>query len=105
MRVKKISAVSTIHANQIVAGVAGQRIFVYAYHLSFSGTVNAKWQDGSTDLTGLDYGVAGVISDSPTTKGQMGSAPLFSCAAGDDLNLNLSVGSVPVSGYVVYDQR
>jgi hypothetical protein len=101
-------AVSASGINQIVAGAAGFRYRVIAWVLSFSGSVNAKWQTGSsspTDLTGLFYGAAGVIATSPTVpvpKHMATPTPQFETNAGDDLTLNLS-GSVAVGGYVVYE--
>jgi hypothetical protein len=88
----------------IVAAVAGQRITVWSYHLSFAGSVNVKWQDGaSTDLTGLDYGAANIISNSPPVTDQQGKSFLFRTSLGNALYLNLS-GAVAVGGYVIYEQ-
>lgn len=84
--------------NTIVAAVTSKKIRVLAAKLSFSGTVNAKWQSGAggTDLTGLTYGVANVVDSYAFN-------PLghFETASGVLLNLNLS-GAVAVGGYVVY---
>jgi hypothetical protein len=97
-------AASNIGTNKIVAGVAGKRIRLIAWSLSFSGTVNAKWQDGSTDLTGLRYGLAGGAWDMPmaTPRAVAGKDAYLETTAGNDLNLNLS-GAVAVGGFVVYE--
>lgn len=91
-------AASTSGNNTIVAAVTGKKIRVLAYKLSFSGTVNGKFQTGAggTDLTGLIYGVANVID-----KGDFSPVGHFETAAGALLNLNLS-GAVAVGGYIVY---
>lgn len=99
-------AASSSGANQIVAGAAGFKYRVLAFLLSFSGTVNAKWQSAANDLTGLVYGLAGVnapghpLVPAPTEATPKG---LFTTNAGEDLNLNLS-GAVAVGGYVVYEK-
>lgn len=96
-------AASSSGANELVAAVAGRRIRVIAYKLSFSGSVNAKFQSGSTDLTGLIYGVAAKDSDSVNLPQPVaGPLPQFATAPGEALNLNLSAGTA-VGGYVVYD--
>lgn len=97
-------AASSSGANQIVAGVANKRIYVLGWVLSFGGTVNAKWQDGTTDKTGLFYGAATVVAASAPCTDQMGkSQAQFITTAGADLNLNLST-NVAVGGYVLYEQ-
>jgi len=84
--------------NTIVAAVTSKKIRVLGGKLSFSGTVNAKWQSGAsgTDLTGLTYGVANVVDNLP-----FNPVGHFETASGILLNLNLS-GAVAVGGYVVY---
>lgn len=98
-------AASASGANEIVAAVAGYQYRVIAFVLSFGGTVNAKWQSASTDKTGLFYGAANTVVESPALPATSPSRPpaQFECAAGDALNLNLS-GAVAVGGYVVYDR-
>lgn len=99
-------AASSSGANAIVAGETGFKYRVLAFVLSFGGTVNAKWQSGSTDLTGLFYGVAGVVAGSPTLpqpKTQPVPTGQFTTAPDEALNLNLS-GAVAVGGYVVYEK-
>lgn len=85
--------------NTLIAAVTSKKITVVAFALSFSGTVNAKFQDGAsgTDLTGLFYGIANSGAGSAT------SAPgfLFQGSTNTLLNLNLS-GSVAVGGFVAY---
>ena len=81
----------------IVAAVTGKKIRVIAGKLSFSGTVNAKWQSSTTsDLTGLTYGVANTLDPY-----QFNPGGHFETVAGELLNLNLSAG-VAVGGYVDY---
>ncbi len=84
--------------NTIVAAVTGKKIRVLEFALSFSGTVNAKFQSaaGGTDLTGLFYGAAN--SQVPGSFNPLGK---FETASGALLNLNLSA-AVAVGGYVVY---
>lgn len=89
-------AASSSGANEIVAAVTGKKIKVLAYLLSAAGSVNAKWQRASTDITGLHYMVANSQVPSPFSP-----VGLFETASGEALNLNLSVG-VAVGGYVVY---
>jgi len=92
----KITASSNA-ANEIVAAVSGARIRVLSYHLSFSGSVNAKWQSASTDLTGLTYGVVNVTTAAES------SAGLFQTAVGEALNLHLSAGTA-VGGHITYQE-
>jgi hypothetical protein len=99
-----ISAASS-GANTIVTGVTGKRIRVYGYILSFSGTVNAKWQDsGANNLTGLLYGAATVNIHADAVSPVVGSQPgwFTTTAQGQDLDLNLS-GATAVGGHVLYD--
>lgn len=84
-------------ANEIVAAVTGKRIRVLSYVLSASAAVNAKWQSGSTDKTGLLYfAAAGYGAVAPFNE-----QGWFETAAGEALNLNLS-GAVTVGGHVSY---
>ncbi len=89
----------------IVAAVANKRIRVLSYVLSFSGSVNVKFQSttGPVDLTGLLYGVANtVVPGSYAQNGMDGqSLGLFQTVPGDSLTLNLS-GSVAVGGHITY---
>jgi hypothetical protein len=91
-----VSAVTT-PGNEIIR--------VLAYHLTFGGTVTAKFQSHAlpTDLTGPLQGVAGSQAISPpvhTSEGRM--APLFETLPGEALDLNLS-GNVQVSGWLIYE--
>lgn len=88
-------------ATAIVAAVSGYKIVVHQYTLVAAGSVTAKWQSASTDLTGAmslagaGYGVAvaGGSGENP--------APLVQTAVGEALNLNLG-GAVQVSGHITY---
>ncbi len=104
MKYAAISA-SGSGANAIVAAVPGKRIRVAGYVLSFGGTVNAKWQSASTDLSGLIYGLAATFAQAaPMPKGERGGqAGHFETAAGEALNLNLS-GAVAVGGHLAYEE-
>ncbi len=96
-------AASAAGANTIVAGITGRRIRVLGFLLSFSGSVNAKWNDGTSDMTGLYYGAANVQVESPPLPNINPTiCGHFICAAGGNLILNLS-GATAVGGYVVYD--
>jgi hypothetical protein len=83
-------------ATEIVAAVAGKRIVVLAYNYMSAGTVNAKWQSGASDLTGLAYMVA-------NTGKVAGFNPAGWCktTAGAALNINLS-GNVAIGGEITY---
>lgn len=101
-----IAASTNGAGNTLVAAVAGKKIRVIAFLLSFSGTVNAKFQSGgSTDLTGLIYGVANTQVSSPAIPPVPSGIPIgqFETNTGEALTLNLSAGTA-VGGYLVYDQ-
>lgn len=91
--------------NEIVAAVAGKRIRVVGYVLSFGGTVNAKWRSATTDLSGLIYGAATVNAQAaPMPKGERGGqAGHMETAPGAALNLNLS-GATAVGGHIAYEE-
>lgn len=100
-------AASSSGDNEIVAAVTGpsRKIRVLAFHLSFGGTVNAKWKSGaSTDKTGLLYGILGTQLPARAHEAPSQHSPpfIFETAAGEALNLNLS-GAVAVGGWVTYD--
>lgn len=95
LKFAKITAASS-GANEVVAAVTGKRIRVVSYLLSAAGTVNAKWQSASTDLTGLHYMVAN--NQVPVPFSPVG---YFETASGEALNLNLS-GAIAVGGHVAY---
>ena len=88
-------AASAAGANAVWTPAAGKKFRLMGFHLSFSGTVNAKWQDGTTDITGLYYGVANTVVNGglPEANGYL------SAAADNVLNLNLSA-AVAVGGLV-----
>ena len=98
-------AASSNGANQIVAAKAGKRYRVLAFQLSFSGTVNAKWQSAANDMTGLFYGVANIQVASPQVPTGAGNISVgqFTTNTNEALNLNLSAG-VAVGGYVIYEE-
>ena len=88
-------AVSSNGANTIMAGEANKVYVVMAYNFMANGTVNAKWQSASTDITGLSYLVVNtgkVVPFSPEG--------WFQTNPGEDLVLNLSAG-VAVGGECV----
>lgn len=107
MPLSKAIAASSNGDNQLVAGVAGRRIRVVGYVLSFSGAVNAKFTDGAggTALTGLLYGLgtAPLPVVAPVVPPVVGSSQgWFATSQGNDLTLNLS-GGVAVGGHVLYE--
>ena len=94
-----ISAASN-GANSIVAAVSGKKYRVVAWNFMSNGTVNAKWQDGSTDKTGLYYLVANTGISVPNPGTRIG---WFETSDNTALNLNLS-GAVAVGGAIVYEE-
>lgn len=82
-------------AEIVAAPGAGQKVVLISFWLSASGAVNAKWQSGSTDKTGLMYFAAAGASFVVPRGG------VVECAANEALNLNLS-GSVPLDGHCEY---
>lgn len=83
---------------------AGKRIYVYAWNMSFAGTVNAKLTDGTTSkiLAGLIYGIAnagGGNSVSPNFLLKTPQPALFYTSENSSLYINLS-GSVAVGGSI-----
>ena len=102
----KFAAVSASASgdNEIVAGVNGKRIRLLSGLLSFSGTVNAKWRSGTTDVSGLYYGTLGPpFPFQPGPIGPGGRTPHLQTAPGEALNLNLS-GATAVGGHIVYEE-
>lgn len=84
-------------ATQLVAAQAGLQIKVVSYVLIASGAVTAKFQSGSTDLTGamsLAANGGAVVLGQP-------SSHLFETAVNTALNINLG-GAVQVSGHISY---
>jgi|GEM_PF-3268445 len=94
-----IAAASNGDNTVIAAGGAGKSIYVYAWNISFSGTVNAKFTDGAagTLLNGLMYGIQNAGG------GNSVSPPgyLWKGSANTGLVLNLS-GAVGVGGSISY---
>lgn len=87
--------------NTVIAGVAGKKIYVFAWNISFSGTVNAKFTDGAagTLVSGLYYGIVNAGGGNAVTPPYY----LWSGTAGNALVLNLSA-AVAVGGSVSYWQ-
>lgn len=83
--------------NAIVGAVAGNIIRVLSVDLSAAGAVNASFQSGSTNITGLTYfAAAGASLVRPYSPHGW-----FQTAVGAALNLNLSA-AVAVGGSVAY---
>lgn len=84
-------------ANELVAAVTGKRIVLLQFACVSNGTVNIKFQSGTTDLSKLFYLVAnvGFVLPMSSTHGWV------TTAAGSALNLNLS-GAVAVGGALSY---
>lgn len=92
-------AASTSGNTQVVAAVAGQRIYVAGFYASVNGAVNVKFQSATTDITGLFYGqTAGNGLVAPHVP-----PPAYWCrtASGEALNINLSA-AVAVGGVLLY---
>lgn len=90
----KIDA-STSGQTQIVASVTAKKIVVIGYVIVAGGTVNVKFQDHNTDITGAIPLIAN------TGVATMGGMPHFATTVGQELNINLS-GNVQVSGHLTY---
>lgn len=98
-------AASSGGANQVVAAAPGYKFRVLAWLLSFSGSVNAKWQSAANDMTGLFYGAAAAQAGSPALYSLWHAPPpgQFTTNPGEALNLNLS-GATPVGGFVLFER-
>jgi len=101
-----ITASSSGDNTIISAPTNGQRIYVTAFELSFSGTVNAKFTDGAggTLLGGLYYGIANAGAANSLAPDSMSNPPapvLWIGSPNTALVLNLS-GAVAVGGGVSY---
>ena len=92
-------ATSASGATQIVAGVSGKRIKVCHVNVTSNGTVNVKWQSGTTDKTGLAYLTQ--FSGYESAYVPPGNGCLFETAVGEALNINLS-GATAVGGFITY---
>jgi len=91
-------AASTLGDNTVVAATAGKKIQVERFVITSSGTVNAKWRSGTTDISGLFY----LVANSGATCPGFGAEYWLETVAGQALVLNLSA-AVPVGGIVVYE--
>lgn len=90
---------------QLVAGQAGRTIRVHAFFLVAASAVTAKFQSGSTDLTGAMSMITGTpLQAQPAPLQVSARGAHFETNAGDDLNLNLG-GAVQVSGWIEYSVR
>lgn len=99
-------AASSSGVNAIVAAVTGKKICVVSFTLVSRGTVNAKWQSGSTDLTGAMAMVVNQEISVPGAPVDPGAGQQFwlETAVNTALNLNLS-GAVEVDGWVNYELK
>ncbi len=90
-----ISAASSGN-NTVVAAVTGKKIRVLRFHYKSGGTVNAKFTDGTNDLTGLFAETAGSANGA-------GWCPVgvFETGVGAALILNLSA-AVGLAGVLTY---
>lgn len=91
---------SSSGANPIIAASATKQYRILAFNFMSNGTVNAKWQDGSTDKTGLYYLVANTGISVPNPGTRIG---WFTTTLNTALNLNLS-GAIAVGGILVYEE-
>lgn len=92
-------AASSSGDNTLIAAVSSKKIYVYAFELSFSGTVNAKFTDGAsgTNVGGLYYGVANAGAANAVTP----PSYLWAGSTNTALIINLSAG-VAVGGAIRY---
>lgn len=89
--------------NTIVAAVDGKRIRVLGYTIVAAGSVTAKWQSASTDLSGAMSMIVGTPISPPPSAGQFGyKSAIIETENGEALNLNLG-GAVQVSGHLEYE--
>lgn len=89
-------AVSASGATAIVASVSGKKIRVLSAAFMANGSVNAKFQNGSTDVTGLFYLIANTGASLP-----FNPAGWFETSVTTALNLNLSA-AIAVGGCITY---
>lgn len=89
--------------NSIVSAVTGRRIRILGYVLTFAGSVNAEWMDGTTAISGLLRGTAGANIVCPVCPPVAGSQLYWLATSQTSaLQLNLSAATA-VSGHLVYD--
>ena len=94
---RRAIAVSSSGANELVAAATGKVHRVFGFALTTAGSVTAKFQSASTDLSGpMSLPVVA------TPGGLNDAVPLFVTVAGEALNLYLS-GATAVNGYLLYD--
>ncbi len=82
--------------NSVVSAVVGKKIRVLRWSVSGSGTVNIKWRNGTTDVTGLYYLVANA-----TVGGAYCPVGHFETSSNAALQINLS-GATAVGGVLTY---
>ncbi len=89
-------------ANNVVAAVAGQRVYVFSGCLVTAGTMTVDVRDGAT--TSLS-GVMSLVAGQPLLlEGNSDGSPLFTTTAGNVLNLQTS-GVTQVSGWLKVVQQ
>ena len=84
---------------KVLDGVAGQVIRVMAGLITSDSSVNIKFRSATTDKTGVHY-----VSSRGGFAMNYNPLGVFETAAGEDLNINLSAGSVNVGGTLTYVQ-
>jgi hypothetical protein len=89
-------AVSSSGDNSIVSAVVGKRIRVLRWRIVANGAVNAKWRDGTSDITGLSY-----LITNASTGGGYCPVGHFQTTSNTALQLNLSA-AVSVGGEITY---
>jgi hypothetical protein len=89
-------AVSSSGDNSIVSAVVGKRIRVLRWRIVANGAVNAKWRDGTSDITGLSY-----LITNASTGGGYCPVGHFQTTSNTALQLNLSA-AVAVGGELTY---
>lgn len=90
-------AASSSGNNAVVAAVAGKKIRVLRWGLTAAGAVSVKWVSGAaTDLTGVRK-----LTEFASAGGAYCPIGVFETAAGDALNVNLSV-AMSVGGELTY---
>jgi hypothetical protein len=89
-------AVSSSGATAIATPGSGKKIRVLSVAFMANGSVNAKFQNGSTDVTGLFYLIANTGASLP-----FNPAGWFETSATTALNINLSA-AIAVGGCITY---
>ncbi len=98
-----INASSSGH-NVLVAGVAGQSIYVIAFHIFVGGAVTMTFNDfdGASTYVGLT-GAMPIAAGGVNTKAWSAGAHFWTPTVGHGLDLNLS-GAVACTGWLTYAQ-